>query len=113
MRSEWLRHDDERCARASAHGNFIAVRKTRCKLRRIFVGNFGWESVMASSRMNASLSRALLTAFACLAISGGSALASQGPGGGAGTASHFTQTTMAVLVYGVAAVVVCVGLIGA
>jgi FtsH-binding integral membrane protein len=67
---------------------------------------------MASSRMNASLLRALLTAFATVAISG-TALASQGPGGGAATASHFTQTTMAVLVYGVAAVVVCVGLIGA
>src|SRR3954449_8435518 len=80
---------------------------------RIFAGNFGWESVMASSHMNASLSRALRMAFACFAISGSTALASQGPGGGAGRASHFTQTTMAVLVYGVPAVVVCVGLIGA
>ena len=35
------------------------------------------------------------------------------PGGGIGTASHFTQTTMAVLVYGVVAIVVCAGLIGA
>ena len=68
---------------------------------------------MASSHLNASLLRALLTAVATVAISGSTAWASQGPGGGAGTASHFTQTTMAVLVYGVAAVVVCVGLIGA
>ena len=36
-----------------------------------------------------------------------------GPGGGMGTESHFTQTTMAVLVYGVVAIVVCAGVIGA
>ena len=41
------------------------------------------------------------------------ALASQGPGTGMGTASHFTQLTMAVLVYGVSALVVGAGLIGA
>ena len=68
---------------------------------------------MASSRMNASISRAVLAAFVTIAIAGSTALASQGPGGGTGTASHFTQTTMAVLVYGVAAIVVCAGVIGA
>jgi len=68
---------------------------------------------MASLRMNASISRALLTAFAAAAISNGAAFASQGPGGGLGTASHVTQMAMAVLVYGVAAIVVCAGLIGA
>ena len=68
---------------------------------------------MASLRMNASISRALLGAFATVAVSGRVAFAAQGPGGGMGTASHFTQTTMAVLVYGVVAIVVCVGLIGA
>jgi hypothetical protein len=67
---------------------------------------------MASSHMNAAISRALLAAFATAAISS-SAFASQGPGGGMGTASHFTQTAMAVIVYGVAAIVVCAGLIGA
>jgi hypothetical protein len=67
---------------------------------------------MASSRMNAAISRALLTALATVAISG-TALASQGPGGGAGTASHFMQTVMAVVVYGLVAFVVCAGLIGA
>jgi hypothetical protein len=30
-----------------------------------------------------------------------------------GTASHFTQLAMAVLVYGTAALVICAGLIGA
>ena len=42
-----------------------------------------------------------------------SALASQGPGTTAGTASHFTQLAMAVLVYGLSALVIGAGLIGA
>lgn len=68
---------------------------------------------MTSARMNASISRAALAAFAIVAISSRAAFASQGPGSGMGTASHFTQTAMAILVYGAAAMVVCVGLIGA
>jgi hypothetical protein len=40
-------------------------------------------------------------------------LASQGPGGGPGTASSFTQAVMAIIVYGTAALVVGAGLIGA
>ena len=43
----------------------------------------------------------------------GAAFASQGPGGGAGTASSFTQLAMAIIVYGAAALVVGTGLIGA
>jgi hypothetical protein len=73
------------------------------------------EIVMTSLRMNASISRAALAAFAILAcrLSTGAALASQGPGGGVGTASHFTQVAMTILVYGVSAIVVAAGLIGA
>jgi hypothetical protein len=41
------------------------------------------------------------------------ALASQGPGAGPGTASGFTQLAMAILVYGVSALVVGAGLVGA
>lgn len=41
------------------------------------------------------------------------ALASQGPGGGMGTAGHFTQFAMALLVYGTSAIIVGAGLIGA
>jgi hypothetical protein len=41
------------------------------------------------------------------------AFASQGPGGGMGTASHLTQVMMAIVVYGLSAIVVGVGLIGA
>ena len=43
----------------------------------------------------------------------GAALASQGPGGGLGTASSFTQLAMAIIVYGTSALVVGTGLIGA
>ena len=41
------------------------------------------------------------------------ALASQGPGGGPGTASGFTQLAMAIIVYGTSVLVVGTGLIGA
>ena len=41
------------------------------------------------------------------------ALASQGPGGGLGTASHLTQMLMAIAVYGTVGVIVAAGLIGA
>jgi hypothetical protein len=70
---------------------------------------------MASSR-NANSTAAL----ACAAASGLAALswastasASQGPGGGQGTAGGFTQLAMAVLIYGSAALVIAAGLIGA
>jgi hypothetical protein len=39
------------------------------------------------------------------------AFASQGPGGGPGTASSLTQLTMAIIVYGASALVVGAGLI--
>ena len=42
-----------------------------------------------------------------------SALASQGPGGGPGTASSLTQLAMAIIVYGTSALIVGYGLIGA
>jgi hypothetical protein len=41
------------------------------------------------------------------------AFASQGPGGGLGSASNFTQLAMAVIVWGTSALVVGAGLIGA
>ena len=69
---------------------------------------------MASSR-----SRQCATGLACAASSAAALLwasagfASQGPGAGPGTASHFTQLTMAILVYGVSALVIGAGLIGA
>jgi hypothetical protein len=46
-------------------------------------------------------------------VTASAALASQGPGTSPGTASSFVQLTMATLVYGTAALVVCAGLIAA
>jgi hypothetical protein len=70
---------------------------------------------MASSRRRHPLSRlAFATAPAIVALlAAGHALASQGPGGGPGTAGSFTQLAMAVIVYGTSALVVGAGLIGA
>lgn len=48
-----------------------------------------------------------------LTLWAGAAFASQGPGGGPGTASSVTQLAMAVIVYGASALVVGTGLIGA
>jgi len=65
--------------------------------------------------MRYSISRAALAATATVAAVSWSAaaLASQGPGGGMGTAGHFTQFAMALLVYGTSAIIVGAGLIGA
>ena len=70
---------------------------------------------MTSSHMRYSISRAALAATATIATVSWSAvaLASQGPGGGMGTASHVTQLAMAILVYGTSAMIVGAGLIGA
>jgi hypothetical protein len=62
------------------------------------------------SRENSTVLRAAAAAALLLPAS---ALASQGPGGGMGSASSLTQVTMAVLVYGVSALIVGAGLIGA
>src|SRR3981189_767559 len=79
------------------------------------------EIVMASSRRMASsrklprISRAAFVtpfAAACL-LWASAAFASQGPGGGPGTASSFTQLAMAIIVYGTSALLVGIGLIGA
>lgn len=70
---------------------------------------------MASSRTGYRISRlgsATASAAAGLAWAT-AALASQGPGGGPGAASSFTQLAMAIIVYGACALVVGAGLIGA
>jgi hypothetical protein len=89
------------------------MRKTGVDYRRIFLGCFRLRGiVMTSSRINASISRVALAIIACES-SIRVAMASQGPGGGMGTASHLTQMVMAILVYGISAIVVGAGLIGA
>lgn len=73
------------------------------------------EIVMTPPRMSDRRSLTALAAALALAVltCADAALASQGPGGGMGTAGNFTQLSMAVLVYGTSAIVVGAGLIGA
>ena len=68
---------------------------------------------MASSRRMPWISRLAAAPAGIALFSAGQALASQGPGGGPGTASSFTQLAMAIIVYGTSALVVGAGLIGA
>jgi hypothetical protein len=63
--------------------------------------------------MSRKKSSVLHAAIAAALLLPASALASQGPGGGMGTAGNVTQIAMAVLVYGTAALIVGAGLIGA
>ena len=70
---------------------------------------------MTSSRTTPHVSR-LIFAAALMAdglLSAHAAFASQGPGGGQGTASSVTQLAMAILVYGGSALLIGTGLIGA
>jgi hypothetical protein len=80
--------------------------------RRIFDSAFCMEISMTSFRARTAISRAApaVTSIAT-ALWSSAALASQGPGGGIGTASPLTQTVMAVLVYGMSAIIVGAGLI--
>ena len=76
---------------------------------------------MASSRRMTSSRRmrwishaAFATPFAAACLWwANAAFASQGPGGGPGSVSSFTQLAMAIIVYGTSALVVGIGLIGA
>jgi hypothetical protein len=56
--------------------------------------------------------RAVAAASLPFLISAPVALASQGPGGGPGTASTSTQLVMAIVIYGGAALLLAAGLIG-
>jgi hypothetical protein len=70
---------------------------------------------MASFRGISGISHCTLAAASMVAtlLWAGEAFAAQGPGGGPGAASHFTQLAMAIIVYGASALVVGGGLIGA
>jgi hypothetical protein len=58
------------------------------------------------------LCRAVAAASLLFLISAPIALASQGPGGGPGTASASTQLVMAIVIYGGVALLLVAGLIG-
>jgi len=70
---------------------------------------------MISSRMSNAMSRTTLavTPSVGTAMWDEAAFASQGPGGGIGTASHPIQMAMEILVYETSAIVIGAGLISA
>jgi hypothetical protein len=107
-----MRHEDEREQHAPPPKIFPCV-KPGVDWRRIFDSAFCMEISMASFRMRAAISRAapVVTSIAAAALWSSAALGSQGPGGGMGTASPLTQTVMAVLVYGLSAIIIGAGLI--
>jgi hypothetical protein len=96
-------------------GYFPAVAQNRRRLLPYLLELLLQEIVMTSSCLRSSISRAAMAGTSIVAgVSwANAALASQGPGGGMGTASHLTQLAMAILVYGASALVVGFGLIGA
>jgi hypothetical protein len=97
--------------------NYICLRdfQNRNRLSPVSSGNFASQEIVMTSFRTGGISRLAFAAAAIVAgsLSATSALASQGPGGSLGTASPSTQLAMAILVYGVSAVVVGAGLIGA
>jgi len=90
--------------------HFTSALQTVARLVRNFGNQLSREIVMP--RTSYRISRFAIAACAAL-LPVASALASQGPGGGMGTASSLTQVAMAVLVYGASALIVGAGLVGA
>jgi hypothetical protein len=100
------------------HQNIHKMSKPAQTVVRIFCELPLQEISMPSRKLPSSgklrrASRAFLFFAAAVLLPSHVALASQGPGGGPGTAGSFTQLAMAILVYGTSAIVVCSGLIGA
>ena len=67
---------------------------------------------MTSFRIGDLVSHAALMPAIAVLLSTDAAFASQGPGGGMGTASPLIQLAMAIIVYGASAILVGAGLIG-
>jgi hypothetical protein len=91
--------------------HFILHCKPACCSCVTLANQLSREIIMA--RKNSWNSRAAVAAACTVLLPVGNAFASQGPGGGMGTASSLTQIAMAVIVYGAAALVIGTGLIGA
>jgi hypothetical protein len=108
-----MRHEDEREQHAPPLKIFTCI-KPGVDWRRIFDSAFCMEISMTLFRMHPPTSRAapVVTSITAAALWSSAALASQGPGAGMGTASPLTQTVMAVLGYGLSAIIVGAGLIG-
>jgi hypothetical protein len=94
--------------------NFHRTRKTRRRLSSYLLHSVGGgrHGISSMRQSGAAFALAAATIVASL-LSIEAAFAAQGPGTGAGTASSLTQLAMAVIVYGMSALVVVAGLIGA
>jgi hypothetical protein len=91
--------------------HFRCANKTNRQRSAYLLDDLMQEMVMAQSRNGLPISRLAVSTVALLGSE--AALAAQGPGVEAGTASPFVQAVMAILVYGASALIVSVGLIGA
>jgi hypothetical protein len=99
---------------SASPGNILRDLQNRPELRSVSAASLSREIVMTSPRKLQWQSRfAVAFTPAAALLFANVALASQGPGGGSGTASRFTQLVMAIVVYGSSALVVGAGLIGA
>jgi hypothetical protein len=100
-----------------AHDNiFFGAAKTVKSSRRIFCSSLvTQENVMPASARRGRGSWFAFAAISVIVMLSGAdaAFASQGPGGGLGSASNLTQLVMAIIVWGTSALVVGAGLIGA
>jgi hypothetical protein len=95
--------------------DFYSARKPGVDYRRILCGVFIMEIAMtwfATSRSLSRVASVAATTTASMAFAQ-AALAAQGPGTTSGTAGSLTQLAMAVIVYGISALVIAAGLIGA
>jgi hypothetical protein len=116
--SELLRRGDECRTRQpvpSPHNN-ICTRdlQNRNSLPSVSSESFKSQEIVMTSFQHRMLHiAATAAAMAASSLSATAAFASQGPGGGPGTAGGFTRLAMAIIVYGLSAVIVGVGLIGA
>jgi hypothetical protein len=111
MSPEYLRQEDECDAREP-------VPSHQAGFSPIFQNRDGRSPYLLQLRSSPEIIMAPRIAFFATTLSAvltwtSAAFASQGPGAGPGTASPFTQLVMAVIVYGISALVVGAGLIGA
>ena len=105
---------------STQNDNIHKISKPVQTVIRIFCGlplqeiSMPFEKLPSSGKWYRTSRAALfLTSTAMVLLPPGAALASQGPGGGPGTAGPFTQLAMAILVYGTSVLIIGSGLIGA
>jgi hypothetical protein len=108
----WSIHEPVSASHNDIHSNIF---QNRHRLSIVSSENcWSQEIVMASSCKRPPISHfAFAVSSTAALLSANAAFASQGPGGGPGTASGVTQMAMAIIVYGASALVVGAGLIGA